>query len=88
MPSVDPKVVFVPAPGAIDAGSCPSSLVYLTVQLASRSFWRSLAGFFAHCGGMRPSLMSRFSPLGCSARRQSRHRDLPAHRQAGGSRAD
>src|SRR5271170_213902 len=38
------------------------ALVYLTVQRASRSFWRSLAGVAAHCGGMRPSLMSRFSP--------------------------
>src|SRR5271170_576046 len=38
------------------------ALVYLTVQRASRSFWRSLAGFCAHAGGMRPSLMSRFSP--------------------------
>jgi len=38
------------------------ALVYLTVQRASRSFWRSLAGLFAHSGGMRPSLISRFSP--------------------------
>jgi len=38
------------------------ALVYLTVQRASRSFWRSLAGFCAHSAGMRPSLMSRFSP--------------------------
>lgn len=36
------------------------ALVYLTVQRASRSFWRSLAGFFAHSAGVRPSLISRF----------------------------
>jgi hypothetical protein len=43
--------------------SLGSALVYLTVQRASRSFWRSLAGLFAYSGGMRPSLMSRFSIL-------------------------
>jgi hypothetical protein len=38
------------------------ALVYLIVQRASRSLWRSLAGFFAHSGGTRSSVMSRFSP--------------------------
>jgi hypothetical protein len=38
------------------------ALVYFTVQRAPRSFWRSLAGLFVHSAGMRPSLISRFSP--------------------------
>ena len=40
----------------------PVGLVYLTVQRASRSFWRSLAGLFAHSLGMQPPLISRLSP--------------------------
>ena len=55
MPAVDADVVFVAegrdreidARHAILAGlGCG----VLTVQRASRSFWRSLAGFAAHCG--------------------------------------
>ena len=56
----------------------------LTVQRASRSFWRSLAGQFAHSAGMRPSLMSRFSAAGVAPLRRSDDRgvnDLAAHRQ-------
>lgn len=34
---------------------------YLTVQCASRSFWRSLAGLRFQSSGMRPALISFFS---------------------------
>jgi hypothetical protein len=58
MPAVDAEVIFVTKSwdceinprGALGARL---ALVYLTVQRASRSFWRSLAGFQpmpAECG--------------------------------------
>src|SRR5215210_7510083 len=41
------------------AGTCPSwsglALVNFTVQRASRSLWRSLAGLDFHSAGMRPA---------------------------------
>ena len=38
------------------------ALENFTVQRASRSFWRSLAGFSVHSSGTLPALMSAFSP--------------------------
>jgi hypothetical protein len=38
-----------------------AALVYLTVQRASRSFWRSFAGVSFQASGMRPSLIAFFS---------------------------
>src|SRR2546423_8282544 len=40
------------------AASLGLALVYLTVQRASRSFWRSFAGLSFQSCGMRPSLIA------------------------------
>ncbi len=37
------------------------ALVNFTVQRASRSLWRSLAGLACHAAGMRPALIAAFS---------------------------
>jgi len=91
MSAVDADVVLVAKGRDREVDARPLSLfglalVYLSVQRASRSFWRSLAGLSAHAGGMRPSLMSRFSPsvLRCGDDRSVD--DLAAHRQQPGRR--
>ena len=63
------------------------ALENLTVQRASRSFCASLAGLSFHASGMRPALISVFSPsvlrcFGCGDDR--RVDDLSAHRQEAG----
>jgi hypothetical protein len=52
---------------AISTGFVPSArglaLENLTVQRASRSFWRSLAGRFFQADGTRPALMAAFPEI-------------------------
>jgi hypothetical protein len=48
-------------PAGVEPSSRGLALVNLTVQRASRSFWRSLAGLSFQSSGMRPSLMAFFS---------------------------
>src|ERR687883_898382 len=72
MPSIDcrwdrPYIVLVPEGrhGEVDAKAALCAWRGLGVfdpTARAVSFWRSLAGLFADCAGMRASLMSRFSP--------------------------
>jgi hypothetical protein len=69
MPAIDTEMVFIIKGRDREVDARSARFVRfgfggLTVQRASRSFWRSLAGLSAQARGMRPSLMSRFSPSG------------------------
>lgn len=49
------------SPCFVFPSSSALALENFTVQRASRSFWRSLAGFFCHSSGTFPALRSAFS---------------------------
>jgi len=56
-----PKTGIARSTGGVEPSSRGLALVYLTVQRASRCFWRSFAGLSFQASGMRPSLLAFFS---------------------------